>query len=67
MYQANLNKHKCIAVTQPRRVAAITLATRVAAEMGSQLGDKVIFKKFNYRKKFTYINTTIPSDRLVIM
>ncbi|KAF1988287.1 P-loop containing nucleoside triphosphate hydrolase protein [Aulographum hederae CBS 113979] len=29
---------KCIAVTQPRRVAAISLARRVAEEMGSQLG-----------------------------
>lgn len=35
-----LNK-KGIAVTQPRRVAAISLATRVAEEAGSRLGDKV--------------------------
>ncbi|CCH46690.1 hypothetical protein BN7_6287 [Wickerhamomyces ciferrii] len=35
-----LNK-KSIAVTQPRRVAAINLATRVAEEAGSALGDKV--------------------------
>lgn len=30
-----------IAVTQPRRVAAITIAKRVAIEMGSKLGDTV--------------------------
>ncbi|CAM9017028.1 unnamed protein product [Wickerhamomyces anomalus] len=35
-----LNK-KGIAVTQPRRVAAINLATRVAEEAGSMLGEKV--------------------------
>jgi len=35
-----LNK-KGIAVTQPRRVAAINLASRVAEEAGSALGDKV--------------------------
>ncbi|GMM37082.1 RNA helicase [Saccharomycopsis crataegensis] len=32
---------KAIAVTQPRRVAAINLATRVAEEYGSKIGDKV--------------------------
>jgi len=30
-----------VAVTQPRRVAAITLASRVAEEMGTTLGDQV--------------------------
>ncbi len=30
-----------IAVTQPRRVAAMTVARRVAEEMGCRLGDKV--------------------------
>ncbi|KEF61953.1 uncharacterized protein A1O9_03525 [Exophiala aquamarina CBS 119918] len=32
---------KCIAVTQPRRVAVTTVATRVAEEMRCQLGDEV--------------------------
>jgi ATP-dependent RNA helicase DHR2 len=32
---------KSIAVTQPRRVAAINLASRVAEEVGTSLGDKV--------------------------
>ncbi|RPB04133.1 P-loop containing nucleoside triphosphate hydrolase protein [Choiromyces venosus 120613-1] len=31
----------CIAITQPRRVAAINLARRVAQEMGCHLGDEV--------------------------
>lgn len=35
------SNHKAIAVTQPRRVAAINLATRVAEEYGSILGDKI--------------------------
>lgn len=30
-----------IAVTQPRRVAAVTLATRVAEERGVALGDEI--------------------------
>lgn len=30
-----------IAVTQPRRVAAITIASRVSQEMNTQLGNKV--------------------------
>ncbi|KAK4058654.1 hypothetical protein OIO90_000098 [Microbotryomycetes sp. JL221] len=32
---------KCIAITQPRRVAAISVAQRVAEEAGSVLGDEV--------------------------
>jgi ATP-dependent RNA helicase DHR2 len=32
---------KCIAITQPRRVAAVNLARRVAAEMGVRLGEEV--------------------------
>ncbi|KAL6245247.1 hypothetical protein RBB50_008022 [Rhinocladiella similis] len=32
---------KCIAVTQPRRVAVTTVATRVAEEMRCQVGDEV--------------------------
>lgn len=35
------NKKKKIAVTQPRRVAAISLATRVAMEYGCNVGDDV--------------------------
>jgi ATP-dependent RNA helicase DHR2 len=37
----NREKNKKIAITQPRRVAAINLATRVAQEMGSFVGNKV--------------------------
>ncbi|XP_046640656.1 ATP-dependent RNA helicase DHX33-like [Daphnia pulicaria] len=36
-----MTENGTIAVTQPRRVAAITLATRVAQEMGAQLGTTV--------------------------
>jgi ATP-dependent RNA helicase DHR2 len=32
---------KCIAITQPRKVAAVNLARRVAAEMGVRLGEEV--------------------------
>lgn len=34
----------CIAVTQPRRISAITLAERVANERGEQLGTSVGYK-----------------------
>jgi HrpA-like RNA helicase len=33
--------NKCIAITQPRRVAAVNLARRVAVEMGVRLGEEV--------------------------
>ncbi|EJS42982.1 dhr2p [Saccharomyces arboricola H-6] len=50
-------KHGSIAVTQPRRVAAINLATRVAQEHGSKLGDQV-----GYSVRFD--NTTTARTRL---
>lgn len=42
----------CIAITQPRRVAAISLARRVADEMGSLLGDKGPAAKVGYSVRF---------------
>ncbi|XP_071838342.1 ATP-dependent RNA helicase DHX33-like [Apostichopus japonicus] len=41
LMEAGVTKGKVIACTQPRRVAATTIAARVAAEMGVQLGDTV--------------------------
>lgn len=34
-------EHQIIGITQPRRIAAISLATRIAEEMGAPLGYKV--------------------------
>ncbi|XP_062505278.1 ATP-dependent RNA helicase DHX33-like [Corticium candelabrum] len=41
LYEAGLSKNGVIACTQPRRVAATTVAERVAAEMGVRLGAEV--------------------------
>ncbi|KAL2095759.1 hypothetical protein ACEWY4_007907 [Coilia grayii] len=41
LYHAGLSKGGKIVVTQPRRVAAITVAQRVSQEMGLRLGDEV--------------------------
>lgn len=41
-----------VAVTQPRRVAAITLARRVAEEMGSPLGSSSPASKVGYSVRF---------------
>ena len=41
LLDAGLGKGGAIACTQPRRVAAVTVAQRVADEMGCQLGGKV--------------------------
>ena len=35
------SKNRCIAVTQPRRIAAMSVAKRVAEEMDTRLGDIV--------------------------
>lgn len=42
----------CIAVTQPRRVAAISLAVRVAQEMGTTLGKDSRNSKVGYSVRF---------------
>jgi len=41
LYESGQHKKLMIACTQPRRVAAITVAQRVAEEMGDQLGHTV--------------------------
>ncbi|KAL4468705.1 hypothetical protein ABPG74_005208 [Tetrahymena malaccensis] len=41
LIEEGLNKNRMIAVTQPRRVAAITIAQRVAQEMNTTVGNKV--------------------------
>ena len=41
LYEAGLHKDRMIAITQPRRVAAITVAQRVATEMNKEVGDLV--------------------------
>ena len=52
----------CIAVTQPRRVAAISLARRVAEEMGSPLGSSSPASKVGYSVRFD--TSTSPSTKI---
>lgn len=52
----------CIAITQPRRVAAISLAKRVAEEMGSLLGNSSPASKVGYSVRFD--NSTSPATRI---
>ncbi|KAH9832409.1 putative ATP-dependent RNA helicase prh1 [Teratosphaeria destructans] len=51
-----------IAITQPRRVAAISLARRVAEEMGSPLGASSPASKVGYSVRFD--DNTSPSTRI---
>jgi len=51
-----------VAVTQPRRVAAISLARRVAEEMGSPLGSSSPASKVGYSVRFD--ENTSPSTRI---
>ena len=52
----------CIAITEPRRVAAITLARRVAEEMGTPLGSSSPASKVGYSVRFD--NSTSPCTRI---
>jgi ATP-dependent RNA helicase DHR2 len=53
---------KCIAITQPRRVAAISLARRVAEEMGSFMGSQSPTAKVGYSVRFD--NSTGPNTKI---
>ena len=52
----------CIAVTEPRRVAAITLARRVAEEMGTPLGSSSPVSRVGYSVRFD--NSTSASTKV---
>lgn len=52
----------CIAITEPRRVAAISLARRVAEEMGTPLGAASPASKVGYSVRFD--NSTSPNTRI---
>lgn len=52
----------CIAITQPRRMAAISLARRVAEEMGTLLGSSSPSSKVGYSVRFD--NSTSPNTRI---
>lgn len=53
---------KTIAITQPRRVAAISLARRVAEEMGSYFGNQSPAARVGYSVRFD--NATGPSTKV---
>ncbi|PGH01024.1 ATP-dependent RNA helicase DHR2 [Blastomyces parvus] len=52
----------CIAITQPRRVAAVSLARRVAEEMGTPLGNSSPASKVGYSVRFD--SSTSPNTRV---
>lgn len=58
----NVSVGGCIAVTEPRRVAAISLARRVAEEMGTPLGSSSPASKVGYSVRFD--NSTSPSTQI---
>ncbi|WEW58002.1 Salivary acidic proline-rich phosphoprotein 1/2 [Emydomyces testavorans] len=52
----------CVAITQPRRVAAVSLARRVAEEMGTLLGNSSPASKVGYSVRFD--TSTSPSTKI---
>lgn len=60
-----INK-KGIAVTQPRRVAAINLASRVSEEAGSKLGDKVGYSVRFDNKSHHYTKLKYLTDGMLL-
>ncbi|KAE8752457.1 hypothetical protein FOCC_FOCC000928 [Frankliniella occidentalis] len=60
IHEAKLEKNGIIAITQPRRVAAVSLSKRVAKEMNVQIGDTVGFT-------IRFEDVTSPSTKLKYM
>lgn len=60
IYKSGVMRGGCIACTQPRRVAAISIARRVADEMGTNLGQLV-----GYRVRFD--DTTSSESKVIYM
>lgn len=58
LHEARLDRMGAVAVTQPRRVAAVSLAKRVAKEMGTDVGGLV-----GYRVRFE--DCTDPRTRII--
>ena len=63
--QKKISVGGCIAVTQPRRVAAISLARRVAAEMGTPLGSSSPASRVGYSVRFD--RSVSPSTRIIYL
>ena len=61
-YSRVANVGGCIAVTEPRRVAAISLARRVAEEMGTPLGSSSPASRVGYSVRFD--NSTSPNTQI---
>lgn len=58
----NIKVGGCIAVTEPRRVAAVSLARRVAEEMGTALGSSSPASTVGYNVRFD--NSTSPCTKI---
>jgi len=61
-FQKMIQVGGCIAITEPRRVAAITLARRIAEEMGTPLGSSSPASKVGYSVRFD--NSSSPSTKI---
>jgi len=60
LHEAGFTKTGRVGVTQPRRVAAMTVAKRVSQEMGTKLGDRV-----GYSVRFD--DVTSPTTKVTAM
>lgn len=56
------NKNKCIAITQPRRVAAISISRRVSQEFGTNLGAQI-----GYHVRFDKTVSNQPNNKTQIV
>jgi HrpA-like RNA helicase len=66
LVEKNYHTHGKIAVTQPRRLATISLASRVAEEFNTKLGDFVGFQVRHERKDSASTQVKFLTDGILL-
>ncbi|KAH3810894.1 uncharacterized protein LOC127836572 [Dreissena polymorpha] len=66
LYQAGLSEHGLIACTQPRKIAAISLATHVSKELASSVGQIVGYQVGMQSKKTAITRVLYMTDHILL-
>ncbi|XP_033747970.1 ATP-dependent RNA helicase DEAH12, chloroplastic-like [Pecten maximus] len=66
LYQSGHANNGMIACTQPRKIAAISVATHVASEMGTSVGDIIGYKVGMQEKKTSFTKVLFMTDHALL-
>ncbi|XP_060068718.1 uncharacterized protein LOC132548840 [Ylistrum balloti] len=66
LYQSGYGNKGMIACTQPRKIAAVSVATHVASEMGTEVGDVIGYKVGMKEKKTALTKIMFMTDHVLL-